>query len=71
MPKSRLAQYLTLSVAALLTFASLGAQCDSSGTPSAPAATVGPTAVPTLDFFRGRSYPTPTPQPVGGSSSAG
>ena len=32
--------------------------------PPPPAISVaGPTPVPTLDFFRGRSYPTPTAQP--------
>jgi hypothetical protein len=28
---------------------------------SSPQAAEAPTAVPTLDFFRGKSYPTPTP----------
>lgn len=34
----------------------------STGSSSAPSSVAGPTAVPTLDFFRGRSYPTPTAQ---------
>ncbi len=31
------------------------------GSSAAPQAAEAPTAVPTLDFFRGKSYPTPTP----------
>jgi hypothetical protein len=30
---------------------------------SSPPAVEAPTAVPTLDFFRGKSYPTATPPP--------
>ena len=33
------------------------------GSSSAPQAVDAPTAVPTLDFFRGKSYPTATPPP--------
>jgi hypothetical protein len=31
---------------------------------SSSSSVAGATAVPTLDFFRGRSYPTPTAQPA-------
>jgi len=46
--------------------------CGLAKSPSPTSSVVGsatsvtaPTAVPTLDFFRGRSYPTPTAQSAG------
>ncbi len=62
---SRRAVALIVGIVALV---GLGAIWVSRGTitssPPPPVISVaGPTPVPTLDFFRGRSYPTPTAQP--------
>jgi hypothetical protein len=66
---SRIVIALLVVVVALVALGSLGASCGASTTPAASSSPAQPSPEPTLDFFRGRSYPTPTPQePVAPSS---